>query len=99
MATAKQGNLVFWLILLILSVSFIPLILFRFVRPVYMSGVELRKQRDELKRAIEKEHHEIARINTRCERFLSDRDFVEHQARLNNRIRPGEIVFTFETPE
>lgn len=66
------------------------------VWPTYLRGRSLKRQDAELTRRIEEKKREIATLIEYQRRFRTDADFVEHIARRNNRVFPGELVFVFE---
>ncbi len=57
----------------------------------------LARQRNELLRRIDHKNHEIKVLKDKQQRFKTDPEFVEHVARINKRVRPGELVFVFES--
>ena len=59
-----------------------------------MSG--LAQQRNELLRRIDFKGHEIKVLKDKQQRFKTDPEFVERVARMNRRVRPGELVFVFD---
>lgn len=59
-----------------------------------MRGLE--RQRDELLRRIAHKKYEIKTLKDKQQRFKADPEFVEHIARQNRRVRPGELVFVFD---
>lgn len=69
------------------------------VKPELESKRKFEKQRDELILKVEKERREVQEINDKILRFESDPEFVEHEARKNHRIFPGETEFVFDAPE
>ena len=60
-----------------------------------MNGLE--RQRNELLRRIDFKKNEIKVLKDKQQRFKADPEFVEHVARQNRRVRPGELVFVFES--
>ena len=58
----------------------------------------LRAKRDALERATLEQQQELARTQRMQTRFKEDPEFVEHIARQNKRVRPGEITFIFDEP-
>ena len=70
-----------------------------FVWPTYLRRKALLKQDAELTRRIEEKRREIAELDEYQRRFKTDPDFVEHIARQNRRVFPGELVFVFEEEE
>ena len=67
-----------------------------FLWPTYTRGQSLRRQAAELDAKIAAKQREIDRLVDNRRRFRSDRDFVEHIARQNGRVFPGELVFIYE---
>lgn len=55
--------------------------------------------RDSLRAANEKQAAELAELRRNQERFLTDDEFVIKVARESRKLFPGEILFTFPTPE
>ena len=45
---------------------------------------------------IEQKRRDIAALIENQRRFRTDPDFVEHIARQNRRVFPGELVFVFK---
>ena len=85
--------LVFFLIAAVVGVSFsidAPLIE-RYQRSKEKRA-ELQNQNNQLK-------EKLAELRSNQERFRTDPEFVERLARKNRRLRPGEVVFVFDTPE
>ena len=64
--------------------------------PTFMTGRSLKRQYAELADCIERKRAEIAKLVENQNRFKTDRDFVEHIARQNRRVFPGELVFIFD---
>lgn len=64
--------------------------------PTFRRGQSLRRQDAELAERIERKRAEIAKLVENQERFKKDPDFVEHIARQNRRVFPGELVFIFD---
>lgn len=64
--------------------------------PNYRRGQSLKKQDAELAERIESKRKEIAKLLDNQRRFRTDPDFVEHIARQNRRVFPGELVFVFK---
>jgi cell division protein FtsB len=56
----------------------------------------LEGQRSELLRKIDHKNSEIKLLKEKQQRFKTDPEFVEHIARQNKRVRPGELVFVFD---
>lgn len=63
--------------------------------PTYRRGQMLKRQDAELSERIERKRAEISRLVDNQRRFRTDPDFVEHIARQNRRVFPGELVFIF----
>ena len=63
--------------------------------PTYRRGQSLRRADAELTDRIEAKRAEIAKLIDNQRRFKTDPDFVEHIARQNHRVFPGELVFMF----
>ena len=63
--------------------------------PTYRRGQALRRNDAELSSRIEMKRAEIAKLLDNQRRFKTDPDFVEHIARQNHRVFPGELVFLF----
>lgn len=59
----------------------------------------LEMQCAELEEIIEEQKRQIAELKDNCNRFATDPEFVERQARKNHRIRPGEVEFIFDAPK
>ena len=64
--------------------------------PTFRRGQSLKRQDAELADRIEEKRVEIAKLIENQNRFKTDPDFVEHIARQNRRVFPGELVFIFE---
>lgn len=64
--------------------------------PTFTRGQSLRRQDADLALRIERKRAEIAKFVDNQYRFRSDPDFVEHIARQNRRVFPGELVFIFD---
>lgn len=62
-----------------------------------MRGLECG--RNELLRRIDHKNYEIKVLKDKQQRFKTEPEFVEHIARQNKRVRPGELVFVFESEE
>jgi len=56
----------------------------------------MERQRNDLLRRIDHKNVEIKVLKEKQQRFKSDPEFVEHIARQNKRVRPGELVFVFD---
>ena len=68
------------------------------VAPHYRQWRLLTQKRAQLERAIAAKEQDLARVKRRQLRFREDPEFVERVARQNRRVRPGEIIFIFDTP-
>lgn len=66
------------------------------VWPTYRRGQSLKRQEAELVERIEQKRRDIAALIENQRRFRTDPDFVEHIARQNRRVFPGELVFVFK---
>ena len=69
------------------------------VKPHLEEKRRFEQERDELARRVARERAEVDELNARSLRFETDPDFVEHEARRNHRIFPGETEFVFDAPE
>lgn len=63
--------------------------------PKYRQAAGLNEEKDRILRRIEEKGREIAEVKSKQERFKTDREFVEMQARKDRRVKPGELVFVF----
>jgi cell division protein FtsB len=63
--------------------------------PTYRRCLDLRRADADLSDRIEAKRAEIAKLLDNQRRFKTDPDFVEHIARQNHRLFPGELVFLF----
>jgi hypothetical protein len=59
----------------------------------------LMEQRRDLERQIDYKKHEIKVLKDNQQRVQTDPEFAERVGRMNKRIKPGELIFTFETEE
>ncbi len=59
----------------------------------------LENQRTELLRKIDHKNSEIKLLKEKQQRFKAEPEFVEHIARQNKRVRPGELVFVFDAED
>ena len=59
----------------------------------------LERERNELLRRINHKNNEIKILKEKQQRFKAEPEFVEHIARQNKRVRPGELVFVFDSDE
>jgi cell division protein FtsL len=61
--------------------------------PKYNQRRQLALQRDALRRSIEAKQNDLREAKRKQQRYRTDPAFVEHVARQNLRVRPGEVVF------
>ncbi|MDD5704364.1 MAG: hypothetical protein PHR35_00445 [Kiritimatiellae bacterium] len=66
--------------------------------PVIRRWRILIQKRDQVVKSTLAKQEELAGIKRRQLRFQEDPEFVERVARQNRRVRPGEIIFIFDTP-
>ena len=66
--------------------------------PTFRRGQSLKRQDAELAERIELKRAEIAKLLENQNRFKTDPDFVEHIARQNRRVFPGELVMVSSPP-
>ncbi|MDD4018862.1 MAG: septum formation initiator family protein [Kiritimatiellae bacterium] len=59
----------------------------------------LEQQRNEMLRRIDHKNNEIKVLKDKQQRFKAEPEFVEHIARENKRVRPGELVFVFDSED
>ena len=64
--------------------------------PTYLQIESLKVENNNLSARIEEKQREIAELKDYQRRFNTDPDFVEHIARQNRQVYPGELVFVFE---
>jgi hypothetical protein len=69
------------------------------VKPHVEEKRRFEEQRNELARRVARERAEVDELNGRSLRFETDPEFVEHEARRNHRVFPGETEFVFDAPE
>ncbi|HNX33009.1 MAG TPA: septum formation initiator family protein [Kiritimatiellia bacterium] len=62
-----------------------------------MRGLE--RERNDLLRRIDHKKNEIKVLKEKQQRFKTDPEFVEHIARQNKRVCPGELVFVFDSED
>lgn len=79
--------------IVILAIIVVGLVM---VWPAYLRGEALKRQKSELEGRIDRRQQDVAKVIEFQHRFRSDADFVEHIARQNRRVFPGELVFIFE---
>ena len=66
------------------------------ITPKFSQMRGLERERKELLRRIAHKNSEIKVLKEKQQRFKADPEFVEHVARLNRRVRTGELVFVFD---
>ena len=71
----------------------------RFNGPQYRAYKESMAQRARLQAENAAKNEELATLRRDQERFINDEEFVIKVARQNRKIFPGEILFTFPTPD
>ena len=59
----------------------------------------LEQQHNEMLRRIDHKNNEIKVLKDKQQRFKAEPEFVEHIARENKRVRPGELVFVFDAED
>ena len=69
------------------------------ITPKFSQMRGLERERNELLRRIDHKNYEIKVLKDKQQRFKTEPEFVEHIARQNKRVRPGELVFVFESEE
>ena len=67
--------------------------------PLFQRYNRAKEQRSELCEENAQLNEKLEKLQSDQERFRTDPEFVEHLARKNHRLRPGEILFVFDTPE
>lgn len=71
----------------------------RFNGPQYRAYKESMAYRARLQAENAARNMELSELRRDQERFQSDEEFVVKVARQNRKLFPGEILFTFPTPE
>jgi cell division protein FtsB len=66
--------------------------------PRFQNYRMLSTRRAELEQKNLARQQELAALQRRQTRFRDDPELVEHIARQNKRVRPGEITFIFDVP-
>ena len=69
------------------------------ITPKFSQMRGLERERNELLRRIDHKNYEIKVLKDKQQRFKTEPEFVEHIARQNKRVRPGELVFVFESED
>jgi len=64
--------------------------------PKYYQMKGLDQQRNELMRRIDYKNHQLKLLKDKQQRFKTDPEYVERVARMNRRVRAGELVFVFD---
>ena len=72
---------------------------FRFNEPQFKAYREAMAHRARLQSENAAKNEELAELRRDQDRFVNDEEFVIHVARENRKLFPGEILFTFPTPE
>ena len=72
---------------------------FRFNEPEYKAYREAMEHRARLQSVNAAKNEELANLRRDQDRFVNDEEFVIQVARENRKLFPGEILFTFPTPE
>ena len=72
---------------------------FRLNEPQYKAYREAMVHRARLQSENAAKNEELADLRRDQDRFVNDEEFVIHVARENRKLFPGEILFTFPTPE
>lgn len=71
----------------------------RFNQPQYIRYQKCMADRARLIAENEVKYGELSEYRINQERFVNDPDFIEQVARKNRMLFPGEILFTFPTPD
>ena len=64
--------------------------------PKYYQMKGLDRQRNELMRRVDYKNHQLKLLKDKQQRFKTDPEYVERVARMNRRVREGELVFVFD---
>ncbi len=64
--------------------------------PKYYEMKGLDQQRNELMRRVDYKNHQLKLLKDKQQRFKTDPEYVERVARMNRRVREGELVFVFD---
>ena len=72
---------------------------FRFNEPQYKAYREAMDHRARLQSENAARNEELSELRRDQERFVTDEEFVIRIARENRKLFPGEILFTFPTPD
>lgn len=89
-----KDKVVKWFTLILVTAVFVGGLLVAW--PNYRRGQSLKRQDAELSERIKAKRSEISKLLDNQRRFRTDPDFVEHIARQNRRVFPGELVFVFK---
>ena len=87
-------NIVYVMVLGIIIVAGFSMLIPRYQNYRLLSG-----KRAELEQSNLAQQRKLAETQRMQRRFKEDPEFVEHIARRNRRVRPGEITFIFDTPQ
>ena len=93
MTDSWKDKFVKWFTLVLVAAVFVGGLLIAW--PTYRRGQDLRRADEDLSARIEAKRAEISKLIENQKRFKTDPDFVEHIARQNHRVFPGELVFLF----
>ena len=66
------------------------------IAPKYYQMKGLDQQRSELMRRVDYKNHQLKLLKDKQQRFKTDPEYVERVARMNRRVREGELVFVFD---
>ena len=72
---------------------------FRFNEPQFKAYREAMEHRARLQSENAAKNEELSELRRDQDRFVHDEEFVIRVARENRKLFPGEILFTFPTPE
>ena len=64
--------------------------------PKYYQMKGLDQQRNELMRRVDYKSYQLKLLKDKQQRFKTDPEYVERVARMNRRVREGELVFVFD---
>ncbi len=72
---------------------------FRFNEPQFKAYREAMEHRARLQSENAAKNEELSELRRDQDRFVHDEEFVIRVARENSKLFPGEILFTFPTPD
>ena len=72
---------------------------FRFNEPQFKAYREAMEHRARLQSENAAKNEELSELRRDQDRFVHDEEFVIRVARENRKLFPGEILFTFPTPD